>query len=320
MNRTKQLSFLLLVALAAGLLAGIPRFFQASVAAEQDSLSKQSAGEKQGKVSHEKDIAAIKKNMQSLVAAFEKGDAKAVAAHWTPEGEYIDDDGTKYQGREELEKAYADYFEKNKNLKLAIEKQSLRFLSSNTAVEEGYLKMKKAKSTDYVNTKFSALHVKEDGKWHIAIIREWPNEGISLLDLEWLIGTWQAKRDKLEVSTTYAWTENKKFIVMNFTMKDKDRILKGKQFITHDASTGLLRSWTFEDNGDFGEAVWAHEGKKWVLNAGGVLESGARMTATNIMTPLSEDTFLWQSVERTLDDEPLPDVAPIKVTRVKAKK
>jgi uncharacterized protein (TIGR02246 family) len=258
--------------------------------------------------------------MQSFVEAFEKGDAKAVAAHWTPEGEYIDDDGTKYQGREELEKAYTDFFAKNKKLKLAIEKQSLRFLSGNTAVEEGYLKMKRAKSADFVNTKFSALHVKEEGKWQIAIIREWPSEGISLFDLEWLIGSWQAKRDDLHVTATYEWSEHKKYILMTFTMKEKDRINKGKQFISHDASTGLLRSWTFEDNGDFGAAVWAHDGKKWVLDASGVLESGAVMTATNIMTQLNEDTFLWQSVERTLDEERLPDVAPIKVTRVKSKK
>lgn len=321
MNRKNRLFALLLLTILVGLTAaGLPRLYPTSQASGPAGSVEQPAGPTAGKDSHEKDSAAIKKNMQSLVASFEKGDAKAVAAHWTTGGEYIDDDGTKYHGREELEKAYAEFFANNKNLKLAVEQESLRFLSSNTAVEEGYLKLKKAKTADFVNTKFSALHVKEDGKWQIAIFREWPSAGISLLDLEWLIGTWQAKRNDLEVVTTYEWAAHKKFILMTFTMKEEDQIQKGKQIITHDASTGLLRSWTFEDDGDFGEAVWVHEGNKWVIDASGVLDSGAKMTATNIMTPLNEDNFLWQSVERTLENEPLPDVAPIKVTRVKSKK
>jgi uncharacterized protein (TIGR02246 family) len=321
MNRHNRLFTLVLPAILAGLAATcLMRYFPTTQASGSGAQDEQPAAKVQGKDANEKDIAAIKKNMQSLIAAFEKADAKAVASHWTIGGEYIDDDGTKYHGREALEKAYAAFFKNNKNLKLAIEKQSLRFLSSNTAVEEGYLKLKHAKTADFVNTKFSALHVKEDGKWQIAIMREWPSEGISLFDLEWLIGTWQAKRDDMEVETTYEWAAKKKYIVMTFTIKDKNRTQKGKQFITHDASTGLLRSWTFEDDGDFGEAVWIREGKKWMIDASGVLESGATMTATNIMTPINEDTFLWQSVERTLDEEALPDVPPIKVTRVKSKK
>jgi hypothetical protein len=154
----------------------------------------------------------------------------------------------------------------------------------------------------------------------MAIVREWPGEGMSVRDLDWLVGTWQTKRDGMEVLSTYAWDKNKKFLTMNFTIKEKDRTHSGKQFIAMDESTGLLRSWTFEDHGGFGEAVWVHEGKKWVIDSSGVLPGGAMVSATNIMTPVDEDTFLWQSVERTLNDEPLPDVAPVKVSRVKSKK
>ena len=34
----------------------------------------------------------------------------------------------------------------------------------------------------------------------------------SVRDLEWLIGSWQAKRDDVEVKTTYEWWGNKAFI------------------------------------------------------------------------------------------------------------
>ena len=62
---------------------------------------------------------------------------------------------------------------------------------------------------------------------------------------------------------------------------------------------------------------WSLDGKRWVLDATGVRADGGETTATNILIPLDKDSFTWQSVERTLNGEPVPDVAPVKVTRVK---
>jgi hypothetical protein len=61
------------------------------------------------------------------------------------------------------------------------------------------------------------------------------------------------------------------------------------------------------------------DGKKWVHASRGATADGREMTATNILTPVDNDSFLWQSVGRTLDGEELPDLPPVKVTRVKAK-
>ena len=44
--------------------------------------------------------AAIKKNAEAFIAAFDKGDAKAVAAFWTPDGDYVDETGKQMKGRE----------------------------------------------------------------------------------------------------------------------------------------------------------------------------------------------------------------------------
>ena len=59
------------------------------------------------------DREAVRKALDGFVAAFQKGDAKAVAAGWTAEGEYISDDGTVFRGRPALEKAYAEFFTTN---------------------------------------------------------------------------------------------------------------------------------------------------------------------------------------------------------------
>jgi hypothetical protein len=84
-------------------------------------------------------------------------------------------------------------------------------------------------------------------------------------------------------------------------------------------STGGLHMWTFEDSGGIGDADIERDGKKWIHTSRGSTADGRVVTATNILTPVNADSFLWQAVERTMDDESLPDLPPIKVTRVKSR-
>ena len=84
-----------------------------------------------------KDEAAIKKNAKAFVAAFDKGDAKAVAGFWAPEGDYVEETGRHMKGREEIEKAFTEFFSANKGLKVRIRTESLRFVTPDVAVEDG---------------------------------------------------------------------------------------------------------------------------------------------------------------------------------------
>ena len=70
-------------------------------------------------------------------------DPKAVVAFWTPDGEYVGPDGTTIRGREALARAYAGFLAKNPKLKVEVERTSVRFLSRDTAVEEGHFKVRK---------------------------------------------------------------------------------------------------------------------------------------------------------------------------------
>src|SRR4051812_2929257 len=58
------------------------------------------------------DTDAIKKAGQSFVKAYLAGDARAMAAHWTENGEYFADDGTILRGRADIEKSYDELFTK----------------------------------------------------------------------------------------------------------------------------------------------------------------------------------------------------------------
>jgi uncharacterized protein (TIGR02246 family) len=263
------------------------------------------------------DEAAIRKATASFMKAVSKGDAKAIAAFWTPDGEYIDDDGTTIRGRAAIQAAYAKAFAKNPRVKLTFTVESIRFPSKDTAIEEGYAQSYRADSEVPTASRYSVLHVREGGRWLMAVLREWPDEGISLRDLDWLIGTWEAKTDEAEVRTTYAWDAKKNSIRCHITIKGKSRTVSAVQVLLKDPRNGLLRSWMFDDDGGFGDGAWSRDGKRWVIEAAGVQSDGGELTATNILTPVDKDTFIWQSTERTLDDEELADIPPVKVTRVK---
>jgi uncharacterized protein (TIGR02246 family) len=261
---------------------------------------------------------AVTAAVTGLAAAFKKGDAKAVAAHWAADGEYVDDEGTTFRGRAALEKEYAAAFAKSPGNHLEVEVDTVRFPSRDTAVVEGHFKLRRA-AGELVVSRCSLLFAREDGKWLIAIAREWPGDGLSLRDLEFLIGRWEAKRDGTAVSTRYEWTANKSFIRCHFSVTQDGKAQAGTQMIGKDPATGALRVWTFEDAGGIGDTDITRDGKKWVFTARGVTAEGRVVTATNLLTPVDGDTFLWHPVQRALDGEPLPDLAPVRVTRVKDK-
>jgi len=175
------------------------------------------------------------------------------------------------------------------------------------------------KKKELVVSRCSFLYVREDGQWRVALAREWPGDGRSLRDLEWLIGTWAVNRDGTVVSTKYEWTKNKTFIRCHVSITQDGRTVTATQTIGKMPSTGGLHIWTFEDEGGIGDADITRDGKKWRFAARGSTADGRVITATNILTPLDADTFLWQTVERTRDDEALADLPPVKVVRVKAK-
>src|SRR5262245_31287131 len=77
------------------------------------------------------------KRAQEFVAAFNRGDAKAVAAFWAPDAEYVDQAGRQVKGRAAIEKLYARTFAERKGAKLNITVLSARLVSPDVALEDG---------------------------------------------------------------------------------------------------------------------------------------------------------------------------------------
>lgn len=296
---------------------GVALGFLASVTLLTSALNA-TAAESSEKEDRAADRAAVLKARRAFGEAFQKGDARGAASVLTSGAELIRDDAPPIRGRDTIEKALAEHFARNPRVKIAVEEEAVRFTSRDSAVEEGLMKVT-PESGEPSSNRYSLLYVREDGKWLLAIIREWPDEQESLSDLDWLIGKWRAQRKDAEIDTVYEWFGNKAFIRATFTIREQDKTFRGMQLIGVDPQTGDLRTWTFENDGGVGEGNCTRDGRRWVFESTTTLADGSVLTAQNILVKINADSFTWQPVNLTVNDETIKDLPPVKVTRVKDK-
>jgi uncharacterized protein (TIGR02246 family) len=259
----------------------------------------------------------------AFIEAFNKGDARAVAAFWAPDATYVDQAGRTHKGREAIQQLYEKVFAARKGAKLAIHVTSSKQLTPDVALEDGVTEVTPAEGGLPTTARFSAVLVKKDGEWYLQSIRDAvahpPSNHEHLEGLEWLIGEWAGEAEKGESATaSYDWAENQNFIVSEFaTTVDGTPVVGGTQWIGWDAVAKQVRSWSFYSRGGFGEAVWAKDGDRWVAKVQARTREGKKVSATNTVTRTDDDHMTWQMTNLTVGGESLPDPKPVKMKRVK---
>lgn len=271
----------------------------------------------------EAELAAIRKRGDSYVNAFNNRDAKTVAAHWTERADYVHPvAGQRTQGREAISKAFGKLFEAEKDLRLSVSVESLRLVADNLAVEDGLATVVSPKSPSE-QARYTVVHVKEDGEWYRASVREVvappkPTPREELKSLEWLVGKWQAEDKSVQIQCV--WTGNGRFLERSFAIgRVEEEPLEGVQVIGWDPVWGQIRSWTFDAEGGFGEGIWAKEDNRWVVKATAVLPDGNTGSEQRILTPVGADQFKWKSVQRQVGGHLLPSNEEIVLVRVGSK-
>jgi uncharacterized protein (TIGR02246 family) len=264
------------------------------------------------------------KRAQEFLAAFERGDAKAVAAFWAPDGEYVNPEGRHYKGRSAIEKLYEKVFADRKGARLTIIVASDRQVTPDVKLEEGLTEVSSPEGGPPSVAAFSAVLVKQDGQWYFERVRESiahpPSNAEHFEDIDWLIGDWAGESDKKGESATasYSWADNKNFIVSTFaTRLGGIPVIGGTQWIAWDAVDKQIRSFTFYSKGGFGEAVWTQDGGKWLIKITARSADGKKLSATNVLARLDADHATWQVTGLTVDGKRLPDFPPMKLKRVK---
>jgi len=263
------------------------------------------------------------KRAQEFIAAYNSGDAKAVANFWTPDGDYVDEVGHHYKGRAAIEKVYEKVFAQNKGAKLAIHVTSARLITDDVGLEDGISEVTPADGGPPTSARFTAVLAKKDGVWYLETVRDSianpPSNGERFADLEWLIGDWAGDEKGESGTASYSWAENQNFIVSTFaTTLNGIAVVGGTQWIAWDPIDKQIRSWSFYSGGGFGEAVWTKDGDKWAIKTTARTATGKKVSATSMLTKVDADHATWQVTGLTVDGKSMPDGPAQKLKRVQA--
>lgn len=267
------------------------------------------------------DLAAIRAQSQAFVKAFNQHDAKAVAAFWTEDGEFISDSGQRFVGREEIAQGYAAIFEINPEAKLQMAIEQLRLLSPVTAIEDGSAVVAPAPAGNAGISTYTAVHVKVDGKWMMASVRdtwiETPPAERSAADLEWLVGTWTSEEHGIQMESVCSWVVDNHFLQRKYTITKLDGSKStGVQMIGWNPLEEQVQSWDFSSDGGHAIGLWIPTENGWQAEVHGITGTGVPTAAINVLRRLDDNAYVWQSGQRSLGDMPLPDTNEVVIKRL----
>lgn len=167
---------------------------------------------------------------------------------------------------------------------------------------------------------YSVVHVKVDGRWLMASVRDAQADGGSahehIADLQWLIGTWTAEEQGATTESVCKWIGEKSFVERRYTTKAADGVeASGVQIIGWNAQAGHVQSWNFSADGSFAVGIWTPTEGGWQAAVSGVTVGGATTSAINRLQRLDDNAYVWQSVNRSLNATPLPDSGEVIMRR-----
>jgi len=265
---------------------------------------------------------ALRECGNQYLAAYNQGNAVALAALWAPEGQYANlSTGLELKGRAEIEKHMATLFAAKQQGKLTATTDHVRIVSPTTAIIRGVSEITRDNLPPQ-STTYTVVYVKQDGQWLIGRMTDDLSEAAAagaaeLKQLEWMVGSWTYEgENEVRVETTVEWTDQQHFLQRTF------RVFQGQvegptstELITFDPLTNELISYVTNSDGSYGQATWEHDGNRWVVRQVGTLAGGESFSATEIFRFVNDNAFVWQSTDRLVDGQREPDTREVLVAR-----
>ncbi len=267
--------------------------------------------------------AAIRATADAFVKFFNTGDAKGVASLWTPNGTVADQDGTTYRGRAAIEEQYASLFKAHPTARMHVAISSIEFPTSTTAIEDGVAQVVTRDAAPPSASRYTVLHVLENGKWFMASVRESEMALASnfshLQELGWLVGNWENKSEGATAHCQIRWIANKSFLQRDFSVhRDGAIVSSGTQIVGWDPRLEQIVSWSFDSSGGHGMSRWTATPEGWRMTSLGVTADGLSTSSVDrlIHLPDNDNVFGWRSADRKLAANKLPDVGEVVFDRV----
>ena len=255
------------------------------------------------------------------MAAFNRGNARDVAALFVPNAELTDDAGNVHKGRKEIETIVTAFFEKFPGAQMRQKIKSTRVILPWMAIEDGEQTIITKDGKEKSDNEIAAVLVRLDTGWAFAAVRERRHEEEPSLHerlepLSWLVGDWVDEDPNVNITFSCRWSEDRNFLLVEYEprMRGKTEI-KSVQRIGWDPLTERVRSWVFDSDGGYGEGHWTLVDKSWIVKSTAVMPDGKTGSATIVLEPVSRDKFLTKGFDRILGDSTLPDFQAVIVRK-----
>ncbi len=256
----------------------------------------------------------------AYVAAFNRGDAYAVASLYAEDAQYTTEDGGALSGQEEIARNLREFFAEHEGAELAVQIQSARYLTPDVLIEKGNAFLQ-GETTHYVCT-----YLKKDGSWLISDLNETtlpPEEVASeaLDELSWMVGSWKDNTPGVSVDTAVVWTKNHHFLrrSVSINREDDENSIEATEVIGYDPVAKGIHSWVFDSEGGFGEGTWTRDAKKWLVSFTATAPDGTVSSAQHVISYVDDNKYTWESINRQSDGEALPNLDKIEVVRTETK-
>ncbi len=263
--------------------------------------------------------AALRAAASAYADAFNRGDMDALAAQWAEQAALVED-GVELVGREAIMAAIEESRARSPQMQMAIDVDEIRFITSNLATISGSLRVSANKGGMELRSQFTSLRVFDDGQWKLAESAVVTDPRASVKNVDWMAGTWEGATPagepiRIDVSSDLDGAA----VVSRITIGPADKPLVTAIDVIHaDAATGSLRSWTFDSTGARAEGMLMSDGTSFNRAVIGfpAADSGALESSwVQVITPLDDHRLAIQSIERSLDDQDLPDTDVIILKR-----
>lgn len=249
---------------------------------------------------------AIRKSGEQLIESFNAAKAEEVAARFLPVGEFIDDQGNVYSGREEITALFASFFERFPGSKLTLNVESIRPIGPNLAIEEGSRTITTKDGEERAVVRYVTVWTNTDGQWSVASVREAaddppPTPKEQLESLAWMVGEWVNEGSDSIVTINFKWSEDGNYLLGDYDVKIEGRSQRtSTQRIGWDPVEQHIRSWLFDTDGGFTEALWTPTETGWTVLSNAVLPDGQTGSATLDIEPAGENRFVIKATHRII--------------------
>jgi ketosteroid isomerase-like protein len=257
--------------------------------------------------------AQIRSASRGYLEALIGGDAKRVAAFWTPQGTYVDSSNQSHPAQQLIQEEFVDNADSREPIDLRSHHSEVRLLAPNVAMEKGNSGEHQDDANTGSETTFIAIWVKSGERWLLDYLQEFEVSPKSaegpLAELSWMVGEWVSHADGVEARLTVTWSNQRNFLLQKFTVLLPDRNeLRGEQRIAWDASKKQIRSWLFRSDGGFAEGAWTLEGNTWVVKKSEVAPTGEKIATVNLWVHEDSDSCWFKSLNAGDENKAVKDL------------